>query len=50
MHLRNIYGGCNVVAGYIPVAPPKGELLDSGPAEVVDITNAQQIADVVAKY
>ncbi len=49
MHLRNHYQG-NVVAGYIPAAAPKGELLESGPAEVVDITNAQQIADTVEKY
>lgn len=49
MHLRSLYDG-DVVAGYIPAAAPKGELLESGPSEVVDITNAQQIADVVAKY
>lgn len=49
MHLRRKYDG-DVVAGYIPAAAPKGDLLESGPAEVVDITNAQQIADVVAKY
>lgn len=49
MHLRSLYQG-NVVAGYIPTAAPQGELLESGPAEIVDITNAQQIADVVAKY
>ena len=50
MALRKIYGGSNVVAGYIPGAEPKGALLESGPAEVVDITNAQQIAEVVDKY
>ncbi|MDO5036516.1 MAG: NAD-dependent epimerase/dehydratase family protein [Porphyromonas sp.] len=50
MHLRGIYGNDNVVAGYIPAAPPKGVLLESGPAEVVDITNPQQIADAVSKY
>lgn len=49
MYLRSLYPG-NVVAGYIPSAAPTGDLLESGPAEVVDITNAQQIADVVAKY
>ena len=27
MKLRGIYGGANVVAGYIPGAEPKGELL-----------------------
>lgn len=46
--LRKLYP--TVVAGYIPAAPPKGELLESGPAEVVDITNAAQIADVVRRY
>lgn len=50
MKLRSVYGGGNVVAGYIPGAEPKGELAESGPMEVVDITNAQQIADVVKKY
>ena len=47
---RNEYPGGSVVAGYIPGAEPKGKLLESGPAEIVDITNPQQIADVVEKY
>lgn len=50
MKLRGIYGDDHVVCGYIPNAAPKGELLGSGPAEIVDITNAQQIADVVKKH
>jgi len=50
MKLRSIYGNNSVVAGYIPGAEPKGELAESGPKEVVDITNAQQIADAVKKY
>lgn len=50
MRLRNEYPGGSVVAGYIPGAEPKGKLLESGPAEIVDITNPQQIADVVGKY
>ena len=50
MNLRGIYGNSNVVCGYIPAAPPKGILAESGPAEIVDITNPQQIADVVKKY
>lgn len=49
MKLRHIYNG-NVVAGYIPGAEPKDELKESGPSAVVDITNAQQIADTVAQY
>lgn len=50
MKLRDIYGGSNIVAGYIKGAEPKGRLLESGPAAEVDITNAQQIADAVEKY
>ncbi|WP_329903032.1 NAD-dependent epimerase/dehydratase family protein [Porphyromonas pogonae] len=50
MTLRKHYPEGQVVAGYIPGAPPVGELLESGPSEVVDITDAQQIADVVKKY
>lgn len=50
MKLRGIYGNDNVVCGFIPSAAPKGELLESGPAEIVDITNAPQIAEVVDKY
>ncbi|MBO4964756.1 MAG: NAD-dependent epimerase/dehydratase family protein [Muribaculaceae bacterium] len=50
MKLRGIYGGGNVVAGYIKGAEPKGTLLESGPAAEVDITNAAQIAEAVEKY
>ena len=50
MKLRGIYGNDNVVCGYIKGAEPKGELLESGPAEIVDITRADQIADVVNRY
>lgn len=50
MKLRKIYGGSHVVAGYIKGAEPKGELLESGPAEFADITNAQQLADIVKQY
>lgn len=49
MLLRKNYSG-NVVAGYIPGAEPKGELKESGPSAIVDITNSQQIADAVSKY
>ena len=44
MKLRSIYNG-NIVAGYIPGAEPKGELKESGPSAIVDITNEQQIAE-----
>lgn len=50
MKLRREYPGGNVVAGYIKGAEPKGELLESGPSELVDITNAEQIAAAVDKY
>lgn len=50
MKLRGIYGDDHVVCGYIPNAAPKGRLLESGPAEIVDITDARQIADVVKKH
>lgn len=49
MELRKRYNG-DIVAGYIPGAEPKGELLESGPSEIVDITNDQQIAETVSKY
>jgi len=49
MKLRAHCSG-SVVAGYIAGAEPKGELLESGSAELVDITNSQQIADAVEKY
>ena len=50
MKLRGIYGNEHVVAGYIPGAEPKGELLESGPAEICDVTDAAVIAAVVKKH
>ena len=47
MKLRSIYGNGNVVAGYIPGAEPKGELLESGPAALVDITNMGGLFNVL---
>ena len=49
MKLRHDYNG-EIVAGYIPGAEPKGELAESGPSMVVDITNAKQIAEAVDRY
>ncbi len=49
MKLRKTYDG-SIVAGYIPGAEPKGELLESGPAEVVNVLDGKQIAEVVKKY
>lgn len=50
MELRKRYGNEHVVAGYIPSAPPTGVLKESGPSEVVDITNPEMIQEVVKKY
>ena len=50
MKLRHDLPGGTTVAGYIPGAEPKGKLLTSGPAEVANVCNAQQIADIVDKY
>ena len=48
--LRRIYGGSNVVAGYIPGAEPKGDLLEGGPAEIADVTDPEGIDAIVKKY
>lgn len=50
MKLRATYPSGTVVAGYIPAAPPKGELAETGPAEIVDITDAKRIGELVDQY
>ena len=50
MRLRSIYGNEHVVCGYIPSAKPQGELRESGPYEICDVTNGEQIATVVLKH
>lgn len=50
MKLRKEYPQGTIVAGYIPGAEPKGELAETGPSAVVDITDAAQIADAVHRY
>lgn len=50
MELRKRYGNDHVVAGYIHGSEPKGELKESGPSEVVDVTDAEMIAAAVKKY
>jgi len=50
MKLRRMKNIGTVVAGYVKGFEPKGELLASGPSELADVCNAQQIADVVDKY
>lgn len=50
MKLRKTYRHGRIVAGYIPGAEPKGDLLESGPAEPANVCNAKQIAEIVDKY
>ena len=50
MELRKRYGNTNVVAGYITGAEPKGELKESGPSAIVDVTNLEMIESVVKEY
>lgn len=50
MKLRGIYGNDHVVAGYIHGAEPKGELAESGPAEVCDVTDGEAIERIVSQY
>ena len=50
MELRKRYGNANVVAGYIPGAEPKGELKESGPSAIADVTDAEAVASVVKEY
>lgn len=50
MELRKRYGNEHVVAGYIVGAEPKGELKESGPSAIADVTNVEMIASVVKQY
>lgn len=50
MELRKVYGNSHVIAGYITGSEPKGELLESGPAEFADVTNPSQLKAIVEKY
>ncbi len=50
MELRKRYGNEHVVAGYIPSAAPTGILKESGPSEIVDVTNPDMILAAVKKY
>ena len=50
IELRKRYGNDHVVAGYIHGSEPKGELKESGPSEVVDVTDGEMIAAAVKKY
>ena len=48
--LRKEIPGGTVVAGYIPGAEPKGELLESGPSAIADVRDAACLAQVVQDY
>lgn len=50
MELRGRYGNDHVVAGYIIGSEPKGGLKESGPSEIVDVTDGEMIAAAVKKY
>ena len=50
MKIRREIPGSTVVAGYIPGAEPKGELLESGPSEIADVRDAAGLAAIVDKY
>ena len=50
MALRERYGNAHIIAGYIPGCEPKGELADSGPAAIVDVTDGTTIAETVSRY
>ena len=50
MELRKRYGNEHVVAGYIPGAEPKGDLKDSGPMGIADVTDGETIGKIVKEY
>ena len=50
MELRRRYGNDHVVAGYITGADPQGELKESGPAAMADVTDGEMIAEVVKTH
>ena len=50
MKIRREIPGSTVVAGYIPGAEPKGDLLESGPSELASVTDNSQISAIVDKY
>lgn len=50
MYLRKNYGVDNVIASSRSRKVGAERIIESGPFEIVDVTNAQQIADVVKKY
>lgn len=49
MHLRSIYGTDNVVASDLKKEGP-AKVIEAGPFEIINVLNANQIADTVKKY
>lgn len=50
LKLRKMIPEGNIVAGYIAGAEPKAELLETGPAELADVLNANQLASIIERY
>ena len=50
MELRRRYGCDHIVAGYIPGCEPKGELAESGPSAVADVTDSEAVSRVVREH
>ena len=50
MELRKRYGNEHIVAGYIRGSEPKGELAESGPSVIADVTDANAIAQAVREH
>ncbi|MDR1004893.1 MAG: GDP-mannose 4,6-dehydratase [Prevotellaceae bacterium] len=50
MELRKRYGNDSVIAGYITGAEPQGELKESGPAALVDVTDRNSIEAAVTQH
>ena len=50
MELRKRYGNEHIVAGYIRGSEPKGELAESGPSVIADVTDGNAIAQAVREH
>lgn len=50
MKLRGLYPEGKIVAGYIQGAEPKGALLESGPCELANVLDGEQLLGIVKKY
>ena len=50
LKLRKEIPGSSVVAGYVRGSEPKGELLESGPSEELDVRDGKHISEIVRRY